>query len=34
MEFQKCLDATDPVPYSKILAIVKEEVRMIKILAV
>ncbi|CAM9511939.1 unnamed protein product [Pylaiella littoralis] len=25
LEFQKCLDATDPVPYSKILAIVKEE---------
>ncbi|CAN0322157.1 unnamed protein product, partial [Ectocarpus sp. 12 AP-2014] len=25
MEFQKCLDATEPVPYSKILAIVKEE---------
>ncbi|CAN0264296.1 unnamed protein product [Ectocarpus fasciculatus] len=27
LEFQKCLDATEPVPYSKILAIVKEEVR-------
>lgn len=27
MEFQKCLDATEPVPYSKILSIVKEEVR-------
>ncbi|CAM9679486.1 unnamed protein product, partial [Ectocarpus sp. 6 AP-2014] len=26
LEFQKCLDATEPVPYSKILAIVKEEV--------
>ncbi|CAM9854304.1 unnamed protein product [Scytosiphon promiscuus] len=25
LEFQKCLDATDPVPYSKILSIVKEE---------
>ena len=26
MEFQKCLDATEPIPYSRILTIVKQEV--------
>eukprot|EP00904_Undaria_pinnatifida_P010315 jgi/Undpi1/6413/HiC_scaffold_20.g08894.m1 len=25
LEFQKCLDSTEPVPYSKILAVIKEE---------